>query len=395
MDNAMVEQLLHEEEGPALDFKRDQYPFAKATDEEKAELLKDILGFANAWRRTDAYILIGVKEVRGGRSHVHGVAEHLNDHSLQQFINHLTNRPLRFQYEAVTVDGLQVGVLRIELQERPFYLKRDFGKLRRGEVYVRRGSSTDPTSPATADEIAQMGRSVIAVTAAPEIQVELADPERNTRLGASTSWEAVALGTPSDEEVPNYQSYTGSDPIQRALTMMGSETTNVDYYRDVRDYIVFSAIFRPLRLAVINTGPIAASDVRVELDVPRADGIRLLEASDEPSLPRPSSVVGDIPAMRNIRTIHRHPGEIDITQHTDRAHVEIDCGGLQPGRTIWTDKFFAAVDQSGSVSITGRIFAAALSEPKEFVLTVATKISERNISVEELRQIADAALKED
>jgi len=40
MNDALFEQLLYEEESATLDFKRDQYPFAKATDEDKSELLK-------------------------------------------------------------------------------------------------------------------------------------------------------------------------------------------------------------------------------------------------------------------------------------------------------------------------------------------------------------------
>jgi len=159
MTDDEFERLLYEEESPTLDFKRDQYPFAKASDEEKSELLKDILGMANAWRRSEAFILIGVEDVRGGRSHVAGIAagDHLADHSLQQFVNNLTNRPVRFGYEAIGVEGKQVGIIRVEQQPRPFYVKRDYGKLKKNEVYVRRGSSTDPTKPATIDEIAQMG----------------------------------------------------------------------------------------------------------------------------------------------------------------------------------------------------------------------------------------------
>ncbi len=42
IDNNLVESLLYEEEGVELDFKRDQYNFVKAEDEEKSELLKDI-----------------------------------------------------------------------------------------------------------------------------------------------------------------------------------------------------------------------------------------------------------------------------------------------------------------------------------------------------------------
>ncbi|MBA3246822.1 MAG: putative DNA binding domain-containing protein [Pyrinomonadaceae bacterium] len=70
MNATLMEELLNEDESSALDFKRDQYPFEKASDEQKSEFLKDILAFANAWRRTDAYILVGVEDVKGGRSNV-------------------------------------------------------------------------------------------------------------------------------------------------------------------------------------------------------------------------------------------------------------------------------------------------------------------------------------
>ena len=79
MKLAFAESLLNEDESSALDFKRDQYPFSRATDDGKSELLKDVLAFANAWRRSDAYILVGVDEVRGGRSRPVGVSEHLDD----------------------------------------------------------------------------------------------------------------------------------------------------------------------------------------------------------------------------------------------------------------------------------------------------------------------------
>ena len=126
MNDQLFERLLYEEESSTLDFKKEQYLFVKASEEEKSELLKDILGFANAWRRAEAYILTGVEDVRGDRGIVHCIApaEHLNDHALQQFVSNLTNRPVRFAYEAFGFEGKQVGVIRIEEQARPIYLKR-------------------------------------------------------------------------------------------------------------------------------------------------------------------------------------------------------------------------------------------------------------------------------
>ena len=136
MDATVLEQLLYEGESATLDFKVAQYRFSQASEEEKSELLKDVIGFANAWRRSDAYILIGVREVKGGRSDVVGIpdSDQLDDHSLQQFINNLTNRPLRFHYEAFGFEGKKIGIIHIDDQVRPIYLKRDYGKLKKGIV---------------------------------------------------------------------------------------------------------------------------------------------------------------------------------------------------------------------------------------------------------------------
>lgn len=149
-----LEKLLYEEEGTTLDVKLLQYSISGDSDDGKVEFLKDLLAFANSWRRTDAYILTGVKEVKGGPHQVIGVSEHLEDAHLQQLVCSKTNQPLVFSYQATEHEGKKVGVIRIPRQERPVFLKKDFGKLKKNVVYVRRGSSTDEAAP---DEIAKMG----------------------------------------------------------------------------------------------------------------------------------------------------------------------------------------------------------------------------------------------
>jgi hypothetical protein len=149
-----MEELLNEDESSTLDFKRDQYPFDGANDEQKGELLKDILAFANAWRRTDAYILVGVEDVKGGRSNPVGVSSHFDDANIQQFVNGKTNRPVIFSYEVFSFDSARIGVFHLPLQDRPIYLRANFGKLEKNVVYLRRGSSTAIADP---DEVAKMG----------------------------------------------------------------------------------------------------------------------------------------------------------------------------------------------------------------------------------------------
>ena len=153
VNNQLRESLLYEEEGNTLDFKRDQYRFTKASDFEKAELLKDILAFCNAWRRADAFILIGVFEVKGGESTVVGITELLDDAQIQQFVNGKTQRPIDFSYKNISFRDKQIALIRIPVQQRPIYLRQDYGGLKRNVVYIRRGSSTCEANP---DEIANM-----------------------------------------------------------------------------------------------------------------------------------------------------------------------------------------------------------------------------------------------
>ena len=179
LDMTLLEGLLHEAEGPSLDFKSAQYPFEHATAKEKSELLKDILAFANSWRRTTAYILIGVEEVKGGRSNVVGVDKHLDDASLHQFANGKTQRPVEFSYQVISIEETTIGAIEIPLQDRPTYLTKPFGKLREHEVLIRDGSSTRAATP---EEIAQMGaEKVISSTSIlePRFRIWLVDDQRN------------------------------------------------------------------------------------------------------------------------------------------------------------------------------------------------------------------------
>jgi hypothetical protein len=162
----LVESLLWEDESATLDFKQAQYPFTG--DDQKSEIIKDILAFANAFRRDDAYILLGVEDQQGGRATILGVTDHFDDAILQQLVNSKTNRTVEFSYHALTIDSQQVGIIRIPRQQRPLYLLKPFGKLQALTVYLRQGSST---SIATPDEIARMGADDVVPDARPNPEI--------------------------------------------------------------------------------------------------------------------------------------------------------------------------------------------------------------------------------
>lgn len=116
-------------------------------------------------------------------------------------MNNLTNRPVRSHYEAFGFEGKQVGIIRIEeRQARPLYFERNYGKLRKDEVYVRRGSSTDPWKPATPDEITLMGQPSGSQDA--ELAVEFADVGRDDSLGTHITWDTEFCEMPPMEMIP-------------------------------------------------------------------------------------------------------------------------------------------------------------------------------------------------
>jgi hypothetical protein len=391
-----LNQLLYEDESPTLDFKRDQYPFSKATDEEKSELLKDIVGFVNCWRRAEAFILIGVQEVQGGRSIVHGVTEHLPDHSLQQFVNSLTNRPILFGYEACEIEGKQVGIIRIPQQRRPVFLKRDYGKLKKGEVYVRRGSSTDPNKPADPDEIAMMGANAATTNQDASLMVEFAEIGHETPLGREISWSAEFCIMPDPKSIPTLteRSRRGELPGGRSflfddLSFLGvNDRVNRHYFHKLAEYVCVHRLFRQVRLVVSNTGEIPASNVRMEMIVPENQGIFVVDPTEIPEAPkrRVSALAIDTKLFRVNRAVHL-AGEVEIVKNDHGTKIEIECGNLQPGRKVWTDHIWIGIGETSKRSLSGRLFATNLSQPQEFSVTINATVVKTTMTVEQLMAI--------
>jgi hypothetical protein len=195
IDGCLIDRLLFEEESHELDFKAEQYRFISATTEEKCEILKDLLAFANSWRRADAFILVGVKEVKGGRSIVVGISQDIDEAQLQQFVNSKTQRPMTFSYRVVPYRQERVGVFHIPVQGRPLFLKKDYGKLKKETVYLRRGTSTDIADP---DEIAMMGSTAeTQLVKLPRPLVTIDDYDTGTgedeETGQEYLWEQVRI----------------------------------------------------------------------------------------------------------------------------------------------------------------------------------------------------------
>ena len=170
-----IKALCFQGESNRLDFKRDQYRFDNAADGNKAELLKDLLSFANTFRGEPAYILIGVEEQESKIGKVVGIEKPqvIDGSKIQQFVNEKTNRIIPFEtYVIECGDSRVVQVIEISqcLKARPFYLKqKDFVQIKKHDVWVRVGSSSHVASP---DEVKEMGCQEVENDSSPTLSVK-------------------------------------------------------------------------------------------------------------------------------------------------------------------------------------------------------------------------------
>ncbi|GEM_PF-2261515 len=126
------------QENENLDFKAVQY------DRTKHEaLIKDVLSFANADIHNDRYIIIGIIFNNLGEKEILEIDSVFIDSAVyQQLIKENIEPELRLEYFPYTVKGKRIGIIRIyDCEDKPYMMKKDYGKLRRGECFIRKGST--------------------------------------------------------------------------------------------------------------------------------------------------------------------------------------------------------------------------------------------------------------
>lgn len=371
----LIESLLWEEEGSALDFKKEQYALADASDEQKSELLKDILAFTNAFGRADAFIMVGIEEVKGGRSRVIGVKEQLEDAHVQQFVNAKVQRPIQFSYRAAEHDGLPIGIIHVPRQRRPVYSTRNFGKVRENIVYIRRGSSTDVATP---DEIAQMGADqFMGSVVEPRLEVQLGDRSTGRLIGTELSISSRFLNIPQRENIPYFE--LGPSP----MPSLGH--ANPDYYRELAHFTQVTQMVRPLALVLRNSGEVTAHDARLVMRI--ADYDRLLYLVDENDMPRVPERMRDL--IRSYMSSNVPvKQDVLVSRVGDTWKVEGWFGKVQPQATVWlTDNVYIGAQRSCELPLEIQVFADNLSRPMVGQLKVTFQVQARDVDLTEIQRI--------
>jgi predicted HTH transcriptional regulator len=110
-------------------------------EDKKSELVKDIVAIANATTTFPGFVFYGVDPRRPDC--IVGMGKSYDDASFQQMIANKVAPPVEFLYYEVCHGAKLVGVVHIPpSHKRPHIIAKDFGKLREGQILIRRGSST-------------------------------------------------------------------------------------------------------------------------------------------------------------------------------------------------------------------------------------------------------------
>jgi hypothetical protein len=356
----LIENLLYQSEGTALDFKKEQYPFQKATDEQKSELLKDILAFANSWRQGEAYIVIGVEEVVGGRHKPIGTEDHFDDSRLQQFINSKTNRKVDLAYKVHLFEGKKIGIIRIPKQERSIYAVKNYGKVQKEVVYYRSGSSTAIANP---DDIARMGKDSVPKISTPILDLKFADLKNRNVLGTNIEISSLSYSQPKTPLL-DYLRNTYEIDFGRV---------NPYYWRDKEQYIRLVNLVQPIGFMIQNQSNTLASNVRVEIINNFEPTVKIL--AELPFKPR-SLYLPYISSINQPKSPITTP--ITISHHGNDWTLVINFGNIQPKEIAWlSEPFFLGSMEKEKFDITALIYADNIPEPQKIQLTVNFTIENR------------------
>ncbi|GJG96822.1 ATP-binding protein [Cupriavidus pauculus] len=381
MTDEFLNALRYKSEGTDIDFKSAQYRFIGGNEEDKAEMLKDILAMANAWRDGPGYILLGFKDQRPHPAAVVGISESIDDAKIQQFVHGKVKPKLIFKYEEHLYEGKTVGVFTIPKQKRAFYLGHAYGKLKSNVVYVRRGSSTDEAEP---PEIAAM---MLADTGRGNLRCELSVlTPTNEELGATLALSFLRF----PEQLPDYETpRREKDPFGFQFTVPSIWRDNKDFWREYAEFARVQAALIEMKFILRNRSDVQLSNAKVEVSVEPLDGqlFQMISGADLPAEPESQLStfhgISNLPEMldrRNAKLIVDHSGESPI------CHVRF--GSLLPGEEGRSSGTVAIIPLGpGKLRVRLRLLGGELSEPQEIDHVLEVVGDEKVLDVRALNEI--------
>lgn len=356
LNDGIITTLRYKSEGTDIDFKSTQYRFEGGSENDKAEMLKDILAIANSWRDGNGYILLGFKDQRPHPAEVVGISKSIDDAAIQQFVNGKVSPKLTFSYEEHLYGGRTVGVITIPKQKRSFYLSNAYGKLKSNVVYVRRGSSTDEAEP---PEIAEM---VIADSGRTDVKVDLSVlTSLNSDLPATIARRYLQF----TESFPDYESPLPNLDWTGFAIIPSLNKDNRAFWRECAEYIKISESVIHIQFVLHNRSEVQLSNTKLEVSVEPEEGqlVQLFAGNDLPR--KPSKKFDPVLEVRTFSEVLAQQNQhLFIDEDGDAPRCFVKFGYLLPGEDGRANDTFSIVSSApGKLLLRFRILAGELAAP--------------------------------
>jgi hypothetical protein len=367
-------RLLYEEASDILIFRPHEYKFDGALTMEKGELLRDIVSAANAWRRTDTYILVGVEAVKGERSRILGIINHLDEEKIRKFVNDILQEPILFYYKDLTIERKKIGMIHIPVQQRPFYLREDFANLKKYVIYVRRG---DIIREADTEEAARIKETRVEPDRSDmSFQVEFAHGGTQKILGDYLNLNTFSIETPPLDTLPDFKFSNDSKTTGDTCSFEIVERANPHFYREMAAHLQKIGSVGQIDFCITNTGLETAREVFLDINIEDPDREYFcLEEFEIPYRPDKTAAPSNVKHLfsfisDNIRVKWRPPFWI----------IQLQFNEIPSGKTVFsnTGLYIGAVT-SLKLEMVGLLKARNLSPPLHVPLIIDIKIQKRKL----------------
>ncbi len=278
-----------ENENTALDFKAIQYKKEKYID-----FLKDIISMANSKIKEDKFIIIGVNHKANGERDIIGIKDDFIDEATyQQLINENIEPEIVFKYYPFDFDSKKIGVFQIlNSSNPPYMLKKDYGKLKKGDCFIRKGSHQTRVTRNDIDYFISQKTSVgnfkgtisLSFTDS-KSKILIVKPIINLEYPSDKAAKKIKKIIKDKEEKLKQTDDIGLRFINPDIRMMGGTTyedrslstlkENLESvkktYRDDDLYYLFERKSMRINLTIINNGDEYLEDASVEILIKKND----------------------------------------------------------------------------------------------------------------------------
>lgn len=282
-----------EPEHPGFDAKVVPY-----TTQNHEEFLKDVLALANADYEGDRYIIIGLKVYADGRRDLIGVApDQLRDSAIyDQLVRENIEPPVQLAYTPFLFEGKHYGVFRISgCTDQPYLMKKQFGKLQKGEGWIRAGTSKDRLVRRDFDRIYQQKAEAEGFKDPVEVTFEA--PSNPTELEVASAGSIILPSRAAADHIRSLLAKrrktreTGEDSVARTLGgVTGSYSyeamTNKELEEDLdeleddlsdRDKYILETLSHKVNLTLYNSGTTHVQDALIRVHMPKIPGLSVAD----------------------------------------------------------------------------------------------------------------------